>query len=198
MKKLIILIIAACFSFQAHAQQLNAADSRQIDQKVNAFLGMIGQKNYTGLIDYMYPKIFEHTSKQEMFQLFELVEKAGIELQFKNMEVLESTALNSESDINYAMIKYNLDMVLPLNTDELKGYAGLLVPTLQSNFGKENVTYNRSESYIEVKGQKYLMGVKDPAFDNDWLFLIFDASFRSAIDKTIPAAINKQAAAIAY
>ncbi len=198
MRKIILSLFIVLFVQQLSAQDMSASDQKMIDQKVNSFLGMISDKNYTGLLDYMYPKIFEHSSRSQMFQVFELLEKAGIELQFNNMEVLERSALSSESEIDYAMIKYNLDMVLPLNTEDLKGIAALLVPTLESNFGKENVTYNRAESYIEVKGQKYLMGVKDPEYNSDWLFLIYDASFKSAIDKTIPAAVNKQAAAIAY
>jgi hypothetical protein len=88
-------------------------------------------------------------------------------------------------------------MELPLNTDELKGYAAFMVPMLQGNFGKENVEYNKTDSYIKVKGERYLLGVEDPAY-KEWLFLIYDKSFRSELEKTLPADVNKQAAAVAF
>ena len=179
-------------TFSVQAQGLSTKDSKAIDGKVETFLSMIEAKDYTGLLDFMYPPIFEHTSKSSMFQIFDMLEQAGIELKFENLEVLQKTAIPDQGDIKYAMVKYNLDMELPLNTDELKGIAPLMVPMLQSNFGKQNVEYNKSESFVHVKGQKYLLGVKDPEY-TDWMFLIYDSSFKSALDKTLPTSVNQAA-----
>lgn len=132
-----------------------------------------------------------------MFQVFQLLEQAGIELKFNNLELLETTALPKDKDVRYALIRYKMDMELPLSTDDLKSMAGFMVPTLESNFGKGNVEYNQKESYIKVKGEKFLLGVEDPQYE-DWLFLIYDKSFKTALDKTLPASVNKAAAASAY
>lgn len=131
-----------------------------------------------------------------MFQIFEMLEQSGIELKFKNTEVLNKQGLKTIKDTKYALIKYRFELDLPLNTDELRGYAPLLVPVLQSNFGKENVTYNKSQNLINAKGEKFLMAINDPKY-SDWLFLIYDSSMRTAIEKTIPAEVNNQAAALA-
>ncbi len=197
MKKVILIGLLTLGTMALRAQGLNANDGAAIDLKVEQFLKLIEQKNYTKVLDFMYPPIFEHTSKKDMFQIFEMLEQSGIELKFKNLEVLEKKALETVNNTKYALIKYNLEMQLPLNTPDLKGIAPLLVPVLQSNFGKENVNYNRAESYINVKGEKFLMGINDPAF-KEWMFLIYDASFKSAIDKTIPAKVSQQAATSAY
>ena len=197
MKKVIMIGLLTLGSMAVKAQGLSAKDGAAIDGKVSQFLQLIEQKNYTKVLDFMYPPIFEHTSKKDMFQVFNLLEQSGIELKFKNMEVLDKKALETVSNTKYALIKYNLEMELPLDTDDLKGIAPLLVPVLQSNFGKENVVYNKAESYINVKGEKFLMGINDPAY-KDWMFLIYDSSFKSAIEKTIPAKVNQQAAASAY
>ena len=197
MQKIILSAFIAIIFTGVQAQELNATDSKAIDSKVENFLSMIEVKDYTGLLDFMYPPIFEHTSKKSMFQVFEMLEQAGIELKFQNLEVLEKTSIPSENEVKYAMVKYNIDMELPLNTDDLKGIAPLMVPMLQSNFGKENVEYNRAESYIHVKGQKFLLGVNDPDY-SDWMFLIYDSSFKSALEKTLPASINQKAKALSY
>ena len=131
-----------------------------------------------------------------MFQIFEMLEQSGIELKFKNTEVLNKQGLKTIKDTKYALIKYRFELDLPLNNDELRGYAPLLVPVLQSNFGKENVTYNKSQNLINAKGEKFLMAINDPKY-SDWLFLIYDSSMRTAIEKTIPAEVNNQAAALA-
>ena len=132
-----------------------------------------------------------------MFQTFELLEQAGIELKFNNLEVLDTKALPTEDDVKYALIKYRMDLELPLNTDDLKGFAPLMVPQLQNSFGKENVEYSRANSYIKIKGEKFLMGIDDPKYQ-EWLFLIYDESFKSALAKTIPEKVNQAAASSAY
>lgn len=192
MKKVILSAFIAIITIGVQAQELSKKDSDAIDTKVDSFLTLIEAKDYTTLLDFMYPPIFEHTSKSSMFQIFGMLEQAGIELKFENLEVLSKTALPSENDVDYALIKYNIDMELPLNTEDLKGIAGLLVPMLQSNFGKENVEHNRAESYINVKGQKFLLGVNNPEY-KDWMFLIYDSSFKSALEKTLPARVNQLA-----
>ncbi len=197
MKKVLLSALIAIISIGVQAQELSAADSKAIDGKVESFLSLIEAKDYTSLLDFMYPPIFEHTSKKSMFQVFDMLEQAGIELKFQNLEVLNKMAIPAENDIKYALVKYNIDMELPLNTDDLKGIAPLMVPMLQNNFGKENVEYNRADSYINVKGQKFLLGVNDPKY-GDWMFLIYDSSFKSALDKTLPASVNQKAKAMSY
>lgn len=195
MRKLFMLVLL-CTSLSAFAQEITQKDRANIEKRVDAFLSEMSAKNYTGVADFMYPKLFEHTSKQQLFQVFQLMEQAGIELKFNNFEVINTKALPTEDKVRYALIEYKMDMELPLNTDDLKGMAGFMVPTLENNFGKGNVEYNQKESYIKVKGEKFLIGVEDPNYA-DWLFLIYDQSFKTALDKTLPASVNKAAAASA-
>ena len=187
-------MLCAMLSIQVSAQELSDKDNAAIDKQVGVFLDLMENKSYTKTLDLIYPKFFEHSNKKDMFQVFELLEKSGIELKFENLEVLEKTKLPADGNIDYALIKYSLNMELPLNTDELKSYSAFIVPMLQENFGKENVEHNRTESYVKVQGEKFLLGVNDPAY-KEWMFLIYDDSFMTAINKTIPANVSKEAAA---
>ena len=131
----------------------NKQDEANIKKRVDA-LNEMSAKNYMAVADFMYPKIFEHTSKQQMFQVFQLLEQAGIELKFNNLELLETNALPKENDVRYLLIKYKMDMELPLTTDDLKGMAGFMMPTLESNFGKGNVEYNQKRKLHQGKRRK--------------------------------------------
>ncbi|MFT6872411.1 MAG: hypothetical protein ACJAVN_001419 [Roseivirga sp.] len=197
MKKIVLSIVLTFAVLSVNAQALSTADNTAIDERTSNFLDLIKTKKYTQVLDYIYPELFEHTSKKSMFQIFSLLEMAGIELQFNSFEVVNKKPIPAEGDIKYALIKYNMDMTLPLNTDDLKGIAALLVPSIESSFGKENVEYNRAESYINVKGAKFLLGISDPKY-KEWMFIIYDDSFKSAINKTIPAKVNAAAASSAY
>lgn len=196
-KKVILMALLTVGSVTLKAQELSAKDGAAIDARVEQFLGLMQKKDYTQVLDFMYPPIFEHTSKKDMFQIFEMLEQSGIELKFKNTEVMNKQALQTVNSVKYALIKYKFELELPLNTDELRGYAPLLVPVLQSNFGKENVTYNKGNNLINAKGEKFLMAISDPKYA-DWMFLIYDSTMKSAIAKTIPAAVNQQASSSAY
>lgn len=188
---LVCLVVASGLS----AQKLSSKDQKAINTRMGSFLELMEAKNYTGTLDFIYPKFFEHSPKQAMFQTFAMLEKSGIELKFNDLEILEIIALPREGGIDYALVKYRLNMELPLSTDELKAYAALMVPILQNEFGSDNVEYNQKENYIKVTGEKFLMAVKDPNY-NDWMFLIYDESFKEALAKTIPAKINKIAISV--
>lgn len=197
MKKIVLSIMLTFGVLGVNAQELSSADNSAIDQRTSSFLDLIKSKNYTQVLDYIYPELFKHTSKKSMFQVFDLLEKAGIELKFNSFDVISKKPIAADGDIKYAMIKYKMDMTLPLDTDDLKGIAALLVPSIQSSFGKENVEYNRAESYINVKGEKFLLGVSDPKY-GEWMFIIYDDSFKNAIAKTIPPKVNQAASSSAY
>ena len=177
------------------AQKLSSKDQKAIDTRMGNFLGLMEAKNYTATLDFIYPKFFEHSPRQQMFQTFAMLEKSGIELKLKDLKILETIALPGDEGIDYALVKYRLNMELPLSTDELKGYAALMVPILQNEFGPDNVEYNDKDHYIKVTGEKFLMAVKDPDY-NEWMFLIYDESFKAALAKTIPAKINKIAVSL--
>lgn len=197
MKSIMMMLVCLLATNAMSAQTLNSKDQKAIDAKVKTFLGFMESKDYTKTLDLIYPKFFEHSPKNDLFQVFDLLEKSGIELKFNDLEVIDTQAMGTEAKVDYALIKYRLNMELPLTTDELKGYAAFMVPMLQGNFGKENVDYNRKESYIKVTGERFLMGVNDPAH-KDWLFLLFDKSFKTELAKTLPASVNNKAAAIAF
>lgn len=184
--------------WQAQAQGLSATDNQLINDKVEAFLGMMGQKNYTGVLDLMYPKFFEHQSKAQIFQVFQLMQQAGIDLKFNEFEVLDKELIASNDANKYALVKYRMDLQLPLNTEDLKGLAPMMVPMIEQTFGKENVEYNQADSFIRVNAERYLMGIEDKNYGQDWMFLIYDVSFRSALEKTLPAEVNKVAGPKAF
>ncbi len=194
MNRMMMLLICLVASVSLSAQGLSGKDEKAINAQVKRFLGFMEAKNYSGTADLIYPKLFEHTPKDQLFQIFNLMEQAGIDLKFNDLKVTNMKALPQDEGIDYALIKFSMNLELPLNTDELKGYAALMVPMLQGNFGKENVDYNKKESYIKVTGERFLLGVNDPEY-KEWLFLIYDDTFKSEIAKTIPAKINQAAAA---
>lgn len=193
MKRIILSLALTVITVGLSAQVLNSTDDQAIEQRTTGFLELIKARNYRQVVDFIYPPLFDHTSKKSMFQIFDMLEQAGIILEFNDLEILDKKLLPSDNDIKYVLIKYTMDMTLPLNTDDLKGIAALLVPMVESSFGKENVEYNRSESYVNVKGEKFLVAIEDAKF-SDWMFLIYDDSFKGAIAKTLPAKVNKAAA----
>lgn len=195
MKRIILSLALTVVTIGLSAQKISSTDDQAIEDRTTGFLDLLKARSYTKVVDYIYPPLFEHTSKKSMFQIFDLLEQAGIELEFNNLEILDKKLLQSDNDVKYVLIKYNMDMTLPLSTDDLKGIAALLVPMIESSFGKENVEYNRAESYVNVKGEKFLIGIEDSKF-SDWMFIIYDDSFKNEIKKTLPAKVIQEAASI--
>lgn len=186
---LIIMLWAPQFT---KAQSFSLSEEADIDLRVNSFLNTIEQRDYTKLLDFIYPPIFDHTSKESMFQFFSLLQQAGIELKFNELKVKDKTSIERLDGIHYGLIAYSFEMEVPLINDNLKAFAPMLLPQLQENFGKENVIYNQSEGFIRINSENYLLGVDNPAYD-EWLFILYDKSFASDIKKIIPESVNNKA-----
>ncbi|MFY0593455.1 hypothetical protein [Roseivirga sp.] len=193
MKRIILTLVIALTTVGLNGQSLSGSDDKAIEKRTESFLEQIKARKYSNVANYIYPPLFEHTDKKGMFQIFNMLEQAGIKLNFNELNITEKKLLPSDDDVKYVFIKYAMDMTLPLDTDDLKGIAALLVPAIESSFGKENVDYNRSESFVNVKGEKFLLAIEDPKY-SEWMFIIYDDSFKSAIQKTIPAKVNQAAA----
>ena len=194
-KRIAWVLVCLAATCSLSAQKLSSKDQKAINARMGRFLKLMEDKNHTATLDFIYPKFFEHSPRQQMFQAFAMLEKSGIELKFNDLKILETIALPGEGGIDYALVKYRLNMELPLSTDELKGYAPLMVPILQNEFGPGNVEYNHKDNYIKVTGEKFLMAVKDPDY-NEWMFLFYDESFKAALAKTVPEKINKIAISV--
>lgn len=187
-----LLIFLICAHQNGKAQSFSAAEEAAIDQRVNSFLKTIEKRDYTKLLDFIYPPIFEHTSKESMFQFFSLLQQAGIELQFNKLQVKNKTSIDRLDGVHYGLISYAFEMEVPLVNEEVKAFAPMLIPQLKQNFGKENVIYNQSEGFIRINSENFLIGVDNPAY-KEWLFILYDASFASSIKKIIPESVNVKA-----
>ncbi|OEK06582.1 hypothetical protein [Roseivirga misakiensis] len=195
MKRILLSLVLALTTIGLSGQTLSSTDDQAIEKRTESFLELIKARKYSNVADYIYPPLFDHTDKKGMFQVFNMLEQAGIKLNFNELNITDKKLLPSDNDVKYVFIKYAMDMTLPLDTDDLKGIAALLVPAIESSFGKENVDYNKAESFVNVKGEKFLLAIEDPKF-SDWMFIIYDDSFKSAIQKTIPAKVNQAAASM--
>ena len=66
MKQVLLIATLALITLSANAQSLNSKDNAAIDAKVDQFLKLMEKKDYTKVLDFMYPPIFEHTSKKDI------------------------------------------------------------------------------------------------------------------------------------
>mgnify|MGYP005843178745 CR=1 FL=1 len=187
-----LLIFLFCAHQNGKAQSFSAAEEAAIELRVNSFLKTIEKRDYTKLLDFIYPPIFEHTSKESMFQFFSLLQQAGIELQFNDLQVKSKTSLERLDGIHYGLIAYAFEMEVPLVNEEVKAFAPMLLPQLRQNFGDKNVIYNQSEGFIRINSENYLIGVDNPDYKK-WLFILYDQSFASAIKEILPESVHVKA-----
>lgn len=174
------------------AQDFNESDKKAIESRINVFLDHTKNKKYSELLNFMYPKVFEETSREQMLQILGMVENMGIGVDIQKADIQDIKNLYTKGADKYALIGYRLEMDLKLETKESQGISAMIVSMTSSQFGKENVSFDKEKNTISVKGDKYLIGINEKQY-GDWYFLEYELSKPSSIQDMVPGEVVEAA-----
>ncbi|HUR30244.1 MAG TPA: hypothetical protein VMZ69_02365, partial [Saprospiraceae bacterium] len=81
MSKIFLTLFICVLSISIHAQ-VNVNDA--IREKLIAFINLTNQKKYSDAFDLMYPKLYEHVSKDDLVDLMASMNSEGMSLRINN------------------------------------------------------------------------------------------------------------------
>ena len=172
------LLAVACLSLNLSAQSLSPTDKETITTRLNAYFELTKANDYSGMMDYIYPKVFTIASREQMIQVFNGLEAMGVSMTVNDIVLNTTEPLYESADSKYALINYKADIDLRLLTAEMQSaeVVDALTATFKVQYNTKDITYDEESKTLKLKGNKYVVGVKDPAYDaENWYFLEYDS-----------------------
>lgn len=194
MKSLTILIFTLFISISSFAQ----SSSAEITKNAQTYYDYMTAQNFDGVLDYMYPKVFDFASRAQM--------KAGMEQMFSSpdmkIEFLSNDVTNVSEEKNvegvkYAVVSYNSKMKMTFvseqdkSAEDQKAFLEFMKVTMDTQFGESNVTSDQKTMSLVINMDATMFAIKDPQYDG-WKFIGNDDAMKQLVDSIIPESVRTE------
>ncbi|WP_460220517.1 hypothetical protein [Psychroserpens sp. MEBiC05023] len=193
MKYLLSLTIVLLLTLNSQAQS-----QKEITQHAETYYEFITKQNFDGVLDYMYPKVFDMAPRDMMKASMEQMFNAeGMKIEFLSNDVTSVTNNKEVEGITYAAIFYNSKMKMTFTSEldkpeeEQKGFLDFMKTTMATQFGEDNVTSNVKTMSLVVNMDSSMFAIKDPQYDG-WKFIGNDDAMKQLVDTIVPENIRTE------
>ncbi len=169
-----------------------------LTKEANMYFEYMSNQNFDGVLDYMYPKIFESAPRESMKQGMEQMFNAeDMKIQFLSNNVTKITDQTEADGINYAAIFYDSTMKMTFLSElnqpkeEREGFLMFMKATMESQFGEGNVTEEKEEMALIIKMSATMFAINDPQYDS-WKFLGNDDAMKTLVSTIIPDRVKTE------
>lgn len=177
---------------------LNAAawgqgDSTAIQQRLDAYFRATEEKDWTKVVDMVYPKLFSLVKKEDLVQLFADMEGNGMVFQMKDFKVNAISEATTHEGERYALVDYTAGMNIRFTSAAYQDSS--MVSQLQSSFaatyGEENIHYNKTDNSFDIQAKKAMFAIT-PEGSGDWTFMENNPGQEGLLGALIPKAVRSK------
>ncbi|WP_047549534.1 hypothetical protein [Psychroserpens sp. Hel_I_66] len=194
MKNIFTSILVLLISISTFAQ----SHKEEVTKNAQTYYDYMTNQNFDGVLDYMYPKVFEMAPRAQM--------KAGMEQMFSSPEMKieflsnDVTKVSEEKivdGITYAAVFYNSKMKMTFLSEkdkpeeDQKAFLDFMKVTMDTQFGAENVVSNQTDMSLVINMDATMFAIKDPKYDG-WKFIGNDDAMKQLVDSIVPESVRTE------
>jgi hypothetical protein len=194
MKNISALILALLISISSFAQ----SQKEDIAKNAQTYYDYMTAQNFDGVLDYMYPKVFEMAPRAEMKAGMEqMFSSPDMKIEFVSNDVTKVSEEKIVDHITYAAVYYNSKMKMTFVSEQdkpeedRKGFFDMMKSTMDSQFGAENVASNFETMSLIVTMNATMYAIKDPQYTG-WKFLGNDDAMKMLVDSIVPESVRTE------
>jgi hypothetical protein len=148
-------------------------------------------KDFAGLMDYIYPKLFELVPREQMIATFEALEGEDLSFTFSDLQLLHTSDTYTSADETYALVQYSGNMQLRLRSEAYRNPAlqDAMAMQLGKQFGPDNLRYEPEKFIYHIHLEKSMWAIT-PAGKEDWTFIENDPGQAALTGMLIPADVR--------
>ena len=175
-----ILITASLIllSLSINAQSISKKEENAIRSRLEAYFIELETENYETMMDYIYPKVFEFITKDQMVLAFTSLESMGIKFSFNDVKTNYVKPLSEEGNNKYVYISYTAGIDVRLLTAQMQSSDVIesLKASFKETYNTDKVDYDDNSKTLTLVGSKYIIGILNPDYTDDmnWYFIEFD------------------------
>lgn len=164
----LITLVILTIALELNAQ---ATINPDIQKRLDAFIELTNQKKYSEAFDLMYPKLFDHVSKQELIDMMAAMD-SGLSLRVANPQITKFSSPFQDGSETFVRLDYVADMTVDVIDggmfDSPKATTAIL-QQFEATYGEPSVEWNDAEKKYTIKADKAMMAIKGS--EGDWYLL---------------------------
>lgn len=186
MKQLILLFLLAG-SFGVKAQDHKQAVANQF----LAYYELLREKNFEKSAEYMNPALFKIVPKDQLIAAMASVYSTpGMDIETDTASIREIGPLLKKDNMSYAVLQYGSVIRIRMTGDMAASMdSSVLRSSFESQFGKENVSYNSNTGFYSIQAIK--KAVANSADGKKWTFVVVEPRQMALLKQFIPEELLK-------
>ena len=192
MKNIITLLIALLISVSSFAQ----SHKDEVSKNAQTYYDYMTAQNFDGVLDYMYPKVFEMAPRAQMKAGMEqMFNSPDMKIEFISNEVSIVSDKKEVEGVTYAAVFYNSKMKMTFlseknkSAEDQKAFLDFMKITMDSQFGENNVIADQTEMSLVINMDANMFAIKDPQYDG-WKFIANDDAMKQLVDSIVPESVR--------
>nr|WP_321245337.1 hypothetical protein [uncultured Psychroserpens sp.] len=192
MKNIITLLIALLISVSSFAQ----SHKDEVSKNAQTYYDYMTAQNFDGVLDYMYPKVFEMAPRAQMKAGMEqMFNSPDMKIEFISNEVSKVSDKKEVEGVTYAAVFYNSKMKMTFlseknkSAEDQKAFLDFMKITMDSQFGENNVIADQTEMSLVINMDANMFAIKDPQYDG-WKFIANDDAMKQLVDSIVPESVR--------
>lgn len=193
MKFFITLVITLLITFSSIAQS-----QAEITKHAETYYDHMTNQNFDGVLDYMYPKVFEMASREQMKAGMEqMLNSKEMKIEFISNDVSRVTDDIELDGVTYALVFYSSKMKMTFVSEmekpeeDRKGFLEFMKGTMESQFGEGKVTSDLKTMSLVITMDSNMFAIKDPKYPV-WKFIGNDDTMKQLVNTIVPEPIRTE------
>ena len=163
-----------------------------ITKEAQTYYDYMTNQNFDGVLDYMYPKVFEMAPREQMkMGMQQMFNSPDMKIEFLNNDITNVSEAKEVDGVTYAAVYYNSKMKMTFvseldkSEEDKSSFIQFMKGTMASQFGEENVKADAETMSLVINMDATMFAIKDPKFDG-WKFLGNDDAMQMIVNSIIP------------
>lgn len=194
MKFISTLLVAFLFTCTVIAQ----SQKETITKHAETYYDYLNNQNFDGILDYMYPKVFEMAPREQMkMGMQQMFNSPDMKIEFLSNDVTHVSDEKAVDGITYAVVFYNSKMKMTFLSemdkpaDDQASFLEFMKTTMQTQFGSGNVTSDPETMSLVINMDSNMFAINDPKYKT-WKFIGNDDAMKSLVDTIVPEAVRTE------
>lgn len=169
-----------------------------ITQEAQTYYDYMTNQNFDGVLDYMYPKVFEMASRDQMkMGMQQMFNSPDMKIEFLNNDVTNVSDEKVVEGVTYAAVYYNSKMRMTFVSElekpdeDKQTFINFMKSTMATQFGEENVESDAETMSLVINMDATMFAIKDPKFEG-WKFLGNDDAMQMIVNSIIPESVRTE------
>jgi len=148
------------------------------------------KEDWDGVIDMIYPKLFDLITKEQMVQFFSQLKELGMDMKIDFMKVDNISEVISYESSKFCRVYYNGILTIKISGIMLEDKEELKQDFI-SAYGLDNVKYDSINEKFDIDGKKSMMAISR-IDSNNWTYIEYNEQQEEMLYQLIPREVLEQ------